>query len=264
MSITRILKLAELHGPFVRFFPEGDELDGAITDAENADLKDNKEFDKVLQQSQQHEGNAKRATAAAEAANSQLGEANTQLEDLKSQLAVANAKAEASGVDVELNEADYSDTDVQLVKKIKALDARLAAGQAEITAIRSEGAKAKAKEAATEAKAGQEAAYQDILNDMDVDYGPEHRNAAVKAFDALVQDGKVIGGPAKATRILEKCYKDAVKAVVAKDAKNKKDGVRLDSGSGGGVGESFSGVELTAGSLEDVAAQAGKSLNKPG
>jgi chromosome segregation ATPase len=265
MSITRILKLAELHGPFARFSPEGNEaVDDAIKDAENADLKDNKEFDKVRQQAQQFEANATKSREAAEAATAQLTTANSQVESLKAQLDEANAKASAGNVNVELDEKDYSDTDLALVRSIKAIQKQVETKDVELKALAKKATDFETNRATTDAKVAQEERYQELLSDMDVDYGPEYRNAAVTAFDAKVAAGEVTGGPAKATRILEKCYKDAVSAAKAKDAKNEKEGVRLDSGSGGGGGESLSGVELTAGSLEDVTAQAGKLLNKTG
>ncbi len=267
MSITRIQKLAEMYGPSVRFLPEGSEgaVDDALDDAENADLKDNKAFDKVLQQSQQHEGNAKRAKAEAEAATSQLTESKSEVADLKQQLAEANAKAETAGIDIELNEADYSDTDLPLVKAIKALEKKIDSKDAVIDGLTKDAKESKADKASKQAQVDQEAQYQGLLNDMDEDYGPQYRNAAVTEFEALHKAGKVTGGPAKATRMLEKCYKNAVKTETDKAVKAKKDGVRLDSGSGGeGSTSLMSGVELTEGSLEDVTAQAGKILNKSG
>ena len=265
MSITRILKLAEIYGPFARFFPEGNEaVDDALKDAENADLKDNAEFDKVRQQADQEKANAARARETAEAATSQLNEANSQVDDLKAQLAEANAKAETAGIDIELDEEDYSDGDVAIVKSIKALNKKIDAKDVEITSLKKDAKDSKAKDAVKEASAQQEAQYQGLLDDMDEDYGPEYRNAAVTAFEALRAAGKVTGGPAKATRMLEKCYRDAVKAKATKEKDAAKNGVRLDTGSGGGDGIGYSGVELKAGSLEDVTAQAGKLLNKSG
>jgi chromosome segregation ATPase len=264
---TRITELAKMYGPFARFTPDGNEaVNDAIKDAESADLKDNAEFDKVRQQSQQHEANATKAREQATAATSQLTEANTQNESLKAQLAVANAKAESAGINIDLNEADYSDTDLPIVKAIKALEKKLETKDAQIDNLTKKASDFESNRAVEDAKTVQEAQYQELLNDMDVDYGPEYRNAAVIAFEKKVADGEVTGGAAKATRMLEKCYKDAVAAVKAKEAKSViKDGkVKLDSGSGGGSAVNYGGVEITAGSLEDVTAQAGKILNKPG
>ena len=266
MSITRIQNLANTYGPSVRFTPEGSEgaVDDALEDAEGADLKDNAEFDKVLQQSQQHEGNAKRAKAEAEAATSQLATAASQNETLKRQLAEATAKAATANVNIELNEDDYSDTDLALVRSIKTLNKKIDSKDAVINALKKDVNDSKAEKVSTQAQADQEAQYHELLNDMDEDYGVQYRNAAVKEFEALHKDGKVVGGAAKATRMLEKCYKNAVKAEADKEAAKKKDGVRLDSGSGGGGGVNLSGIALTEGSLEEVTAQADKLLNKSG
>lgn len=263
MSFTRIQKLAEMYGPFVRFFPEGSEeaVDDAIKDAEDADLKDNKEFNKVRQQVDQEKANALKAREETQAATEQLAEAKSSVDDLKAQLADATAKI---GVDedVELKESDYPiDTDLALVKSIKAINKKLEAKDAQIATLTKDASAVKAEKQTTQDKADQEAAYQDMLNDLDEDYGPQFRNAAVTEFEAKFQAGEVKGGPAKATRILEKCYKDAVKAEATKEADSKKKGVQLDSGSGGGSGENLSGITLTKGSLEDVTKQAAAVLN---
>ncbi|GEM_PF-3696294 len=54
------------------------------------------------------------------------------------------------------------------------------------------------------------AQYEDLLTDLDTEYGADCRNAAVQKFNELASDGKVPkGNPAKATRIMERCYKEA-------------------------------------------------------
>jgi len=264
MSITRIQNLAKTYGPSVRFTPEGSEgaVDDALKDAEGADLKDNKEFDKVRQAADQEKANAAKARQEADSAKTQLTQVNSEMDSLKAQLAEATAKA--GNVDVELNEDDYSDTDLALVKSIKTLNKKIDSKDAVIDALKKDVNDSKAEKVSTQAQADQEAQYQELLNDMDEDYGVQFRNAAVKEFEALHKDGKVVGGAAKATRMLEKCYKNAVKADAEKEAAKKKDGVRLDSGAGGGGGVNLSGIALTEGSLEEVTAQAGKLLNKSG
>ena len=262
MSITRIQNLAKTYGPSVRFTPEGSEgaVDDALKDAEGADLKDNKEFDKVRQAADQEKANAAKARQEADSAKTQLTQVNSEMDSLKAQLAEATAKA--GNVDVELNEDDYSDTDLALVKSIKTLNKKIDSKDAVIDALKKDVNDSKAEKVSTQAQADQEAQYQELLNDMDEDYGVQFRNAAVKEFEALHKDGKVVGGAAKATRMLEKCYKNAVKADAEKEAAKKKDGVRLDSGAGGGGGVNLSGIALTEGSLEEVTAQASKLLNK--
>lgn len=235
----------------------------AIQEAEEADLEGNATFNKMKQQAQQHESNATKSREEASAATSQLADANSEVESLKEQLATAETKASEAGIgNVELNEDDYSDTDLAMVKAIKKLEKSINDKDAKIGKLEKTADDFKADRQDVEAKAQREEAYQDILNDFDEDYGPEHRNAAVKEFDALCKDGKVKGGAAKATRILDKCYKNAVKAVKDADGeKNKNKSVTLDDGSGGGASVSLSGVELQEGSLEDVTKQAASALN---
>jgi hypothetical protein len=266
MSITRIQKLATMYGPFARFSPDGNEaVDEAIKAAEEADLEGNAAYDKVRQAADQEKANATKAREATVAANSQLTEANSQNEALKTQLAEAQAKADAGGVDIELKESDYSETDIALVRSIKKIQKQLEAKDVEIGNLNKKASDFESNKATETAKATQEAQYQELLDDMDVDYGPEHRNAAVAMFQKKLDAGEVKGGAAKATRILERCYKDAVKAEKAKETEANKGKVRLDSGQGGGSPVTYGdGVELKAGSLEDVTAQAGKLLNKSG
>lgn len=265
MSITRILKLAEMYGPFVRFSPEGNQaVDEAIKAAEEAELEGNAAFDKARQAADQERANATKARAAAEVANSQLSVVNSQLESLKTQLEEATAKASAGNVDIELNEEDYSDTDLALVKSIKALNAKIDAKDAKINNLEKKASDFESSKAAESARSAQEAQYQELLNDMDEDHGPQYRNAAVTAFEALRAAGKTTNSAPKNTRLLEKCYVNAKNAVKAKEANIAKGNVRLDSGSGGGSNTLLSGVELKSGSLEYVTAQAGKILNKTG
>jgi hypothetical protein len=65
------------------------------------------------------------------------------------------------------------------------------------------------------------------------------------------------GKPAQATRALEKCYKEVKAAKSSK--KDTKESLSLDTGSGGGGAPSLKGVEIKEGSLDEVAAQYGKT-----
>ena len=93
-----------------------------------------------------------------------------------------------------------------------------------------------------------------MLSDLDEEYGSEFRNAAVKAFDKLVVEGNIPNNAAKATRAMERCYKDAKKAA-DKDAKENPHNVPLDPGKGGGPASLGKRVKLKPGSLAEVTAQ---------
>lgn len=55
-----------------------------------------------------------------------------------------------------------------------------------------------------------DAVYEELLFDLDSEYGAEYRDEAVRLFNQLAAEGKVPkGNPAKATRIMERCYKEA-------------------------------------------------------
>lgn len=260
MSVTRLELLAKKYGPFARFIPDGNEddgLDGAIDESNKADLKNNPEFDKVQQQADQERANATRAREESAEKTTQLEEANSTVASLQQQLEEARVDASKAGIDLDkLDEGDFSDTDVELVRHIKALGKKVKTVESKNKALEETADKFKTNEAKKAAASEKDRAYQDLLSDMDADYGPENRNEAVKTFEAKVAAGEVKGGPAKATRILEKCYRDAAKASAAT---GKKKGVGLDPGSGGGSGITLSGLELTEGTLDEVAAQASKT-----
>lgn len=270
MSFTRLQKLAMKYGFFARFFPEGTEgdevdadgnaVDGAIADSEQADLKDNKEFDKVRQQSDQHKANAERANEKTNEVTEQLEAANSRTAELEQQLEEAKSAASDAGVDIDkMDLKDFTETDVDIVRAIKSLNAEMKTVKSENKGLKETANKFKTDQATKAATSEKDKAYQSLLSDLDKDYGAENRNVAVKAFEAKVTAGEVKGGPAKATRILEGCYK----AAAADSTKTgKKASVRLDSVTGGGEEINYSGLELTEGTLDEVTDQAGKILNK--
>ena len=271
-------KLARVHGPFARFTPDGNEgnddevvvedaLGTVIKDGEDDELKDNAEFDKVKQQADQFKANAARSKVAADQANTSLDAAKTENESLKQQLEVAKNKAEEAGIEnIELNEDDYEhDTDKKMVQAINSLNKQIKAKDTRISGL--ETAKKGWEDDQRKGQAARQtnAAYEELLSDLDGDYGPECRNAAVKAFNELAATGEITkGSPAKATRAMEKCYKDA-KAAIEKVKKGKKDTpLNLDPGSGGGDGTpNLSGIEIKDGqSLDDAVKQIASSTSK--
>jgi len=59
---------------------------------------------------------------------------------------------------------------------------------------------------------------------------------------------------------MEKCYKETRKEIDKAKADKKSSSLSLDSGSGGGTGPNLKGVEIKAGSLDEVATQYGQAL----
>lgn len=277
--LARISKLAKVYGPSVRFYPEGSEgsepgdvnadaLDDAIKDSEKAARtpEEQKVIDdarKSEQQLEQEQANTRRANEAAKDAQSDLESAKSENETLKEQLATAEAKAAEAGIkDVELNEGDYEGTDLALVRSINALNEKIGAKDKRIGNLEKKVTDYEGLLRKDEAVAARNSAYEELLTDLDTEYGADIRNEAVKKFNELVVEGKVLkGSPAKAMRIMERCYKEA-KASKDKDkaAKNKSSSLSLDSGSGGGTATNLSGTEIKAGSLDDVAEQYGRAL----
>ena len=228
----------------------------AIKEAEEAErLKNREEFDKERQLLDQKVANAVKVATAQ--ATQQLEEQQTANESMRTELDELRAKATDQGIN--LNEEDYDPEGAKLVKAIKVLEEKLEAGdKAQVERI----AKLEktrddllAEREVNKAKSASNAVYEQLLTDLDGDYGQQHRNAALKEFDALRADGKVpTNNVSQATRIMEKCYKNAVKAA-DKDAKdNPQRGLSLDPGSGGGS-PNLNRPKLKAGSLAEVSAQ---------
>ena len=263
MLRTRKLEmLAKIHGPFARFYPGGVELAPNPLDEEVKTPDDQAAIDKARladQQLEQERGNARRAIDKANAAQASVDAANAENEKLKELLEAANAKAIEAGIkSVELDEADYEGSDLKIIQSIKALEAKIEAKDQRIAGLEVTVKTAEQKRQAEKAAAETNSAYEELLSDLDKEYGADCRNAAVKAFEILAENGEVSSSrPGKATRALEKCYRDA-KAAKAKPV--KKDTLDLDAGSGGGISPNLKGISVQEGSLEDVAKQYGKAI----
>ncbi len=269
---ARAIRLAGIHGPFVRFEGEGNEgkkdaLDEAIKTGEEAAKtpEEQSAIDdarKAEQQLEQEQSNTRRANEAATQAQSALETANSENESLQEQLDDALAKASVAGItEVELNEDDYETaTDKVLVKAIKNIEARQEAKDKEIAELKKKATAYEANAAKKEATEAGNAAYEELLTDLDGEYGADCRNEAVVAFNQLRTDGKIPQGrPAKATRAMEACYKAAKKAKDKAKDESKKLNLDLDTGGGGGSAIDLKGVEIKEGSLDDVDAQIAKT-----
>lgn len=267
---SKIQKLAGIYGPSVRFYPdstEGDEdkdkvLDAATKAAEDATKSPEEQaaIDKARaaeQQVEQERGNTRRANETAKAAQVEAESAKSEAEDLRTKLEAAEAKAvEAGIVDITLDEKDYSDTDVALVRSINALNEKLKAKDVRIDGLEKKADGYEAKRTADEVKTASAAAYDELLSSLDEEYGTDCRNAAVKEFNELAAQGKVHSGKAAmTTRVLEGCYKRA-KAAIDKDPKKKKGSkLNLNIGGGGGNAPNLESSTIKEGSLDDVAKQ---------
>lgn len=261
------------YSPGMRFFPEdpppGSAADDVISEAEKeVAAKHEKELEVEKQKAHQHEVNAQKAKERADAAQAALDARAVQHEADKAELdRLQKLQVEREDAEIpDLNPEDFEEAgEKTLAGVINALKTKMKADAAEskeeIKNLNKTKNELLKQQKADKAAAQRMQQYNELLYDFDKDYGHEHRNAAVNAFNKLVAEGKVPAGTAKATRVMEKCYKDAVKA--AKDAKEKDsdDGaVVLDPGRGGGDTTRLSKVKLTKGSLDDVAAQLEKML----
>lgn len=283
-KMARVLRLAEKYGPFVRFYPNGSEdddlnpekrhdeepvEDGSIKEGEKKKEQkpspaEQSAIDKARaseQQLEQEQANTARANEFARQAQSDLESAKSETEKLREQLATAEAKATEAGIaTVELDEKEYEGTDLAMVKAIKGLGEKLKAKDKQIASLEKKAEGYEQQDRKDKATQASNSAYEELLGDLDGEYGADCRNEAVKQFNKLASEGKVpIGRPEKATRLMEKCYKDA-KAAKTKDKADKdKPSLPLDSGSGGGETPNLSGVEIKEGSLDEVDAQVAKT-----
>jgi len=266
MKTARAIRLAGVYGMNVRFFPDGTEGEGddhgvlgdAIKDGEKAELEDNAEFEKTRQRADQEAANARKAKEQATEAEASREAAREENEQLKQQLADLEAKAADQGVEIpELDEGEYEGGDVKIVRAIKALKSTIEAKDKRLAALEKKASGFEENSRKSAAERARNAQYSEVLTELDSEYGADNRNAAVKAFNALVADGKVPkGNPAKAALAMRRCYKDARAAKDTAKAKKDKSSLKLDSGSGGGSAPNLSGVEIKSGqSLDEAVAQ---------
>jgi len=262
--LARALRLAEIYGPFVRFYSEGSEgnddddaMKKAKEDDEKAKQQEKEKFEKDRQRADQEAANARRAREELSETQVNLETAQTENEQLKKQLAAAERKAVEAGIeDTDLDESQYDGSDLALVKSIKSLKKRDEANKLEIAELKKKAVSYEEQARIEKAAEDRNQLYEGLLTDLDEEYGADCRNEAVKKFTELANEGKVPkSNPAKATRVMERCYKE-VKAAKEKAKTGKdKSSLSLDSVSGGGDVLKLSGAKIKEGSLAEVRAQ---------
>jgi hypothetical protein len=252
---SKVIRLACRYGPFVRFTPEGNEDN--LTDEEKEAAK-KAEFDKERQKVDQAESVARKAKADLAATQTSLDAERQNAAELKQRLADAEAKASAAGIAKvpDLKESDFEGSDVEIVKTVNALKEQVAQKDKDIAALNKIADDFREDARKEQARRNSDAAFEELLSDLDTEYGADVRNDALERWEALREEGKIPKGkPAMATRLMTKCYREA--KVAAEKAKKEKDeadtNVRLDSGSGGGQPGNLSGAKLKPGQSLDEA-----------
>ena len=250
------------YSPSWRFkTPDGVDDDGDADDAkakaDAAEAERQAELQKIKQRADQEAANARKAREQAEQYRSQHEQTQSELERLQEEVRDLRQKASNDGVELPtFNEEDYTDSDVPIIKAIKALDKNIEAKTAKIATLEEELAKERTEKAKQTAEQQKNAAYNEILSDLDAEYGVENRNDAIKEFNELLAEGKVpTTNPAKAVRVLEKCYKNAKKQR-QKDIDDGK--LPVDDGAGGGTPKISGANKLKPGSLNQVLQQLSK------
>jgi chromosome segregation ATPase len=216
-------------------------------------VDDTKKFDEVRQRADQEAANARKAREELHSTQSALESAKAETTTLQRQLKEAEAKAVQAGIkEIDLKDEDYDGPALKLVQAVRALNEKITAKDARIGGLEK---KVSDYESQLQNEAAQKVrndTYEELLTDLDKEYGADCRNEAVVQFNALAAEGKVPkGNPAKATRIMEQCYK-AVKSEKSKPDKKKP--ISLDS-KGGGTATTLSGKVLKKGSLDEVVKQ---------
>lgn len=238
---------------------EKEKLEAEAKAKTEAEAAEKAKWDEQQQKADQEAANAKKAREQVETVTSELETSKAEVETLKEQLEAAEAKAAQAGIkDVDLNEEDYQGTDLTIVKAIKSINEKLAAKDKQLDTLEKKATGYERQAREDEAVVERNSIYEELLSGLDEEYGADCRNEALKRFSELTAAGEVpTRNTAKATRIMERCYKEA-KAAKA-EAKDKSS-LSLDSGSGGGNAPNLAGVEIKKGSLDDVAEQYGKAL----
>jgi len=218
------------------------------------EAEDKAKWDEQQQRADQEAANAKKARDELSVRQTELETAQSENESLKEQLEKAETKAAQAGIqDVDLDESEYQGTDLNIVRAINSLKQEQVAKNQKIESLekKADGYEEQARK--EQAQAASNSSYEELLTGLDTEYGADCRNDAVKKFNELIDKGDVPkGNPIKATRAMEKCYKE-VKAANAKDPKKEKSSLSLDTGSGGGSSPSLSGAVIPDGlSLDDA------------
>jgi len=234
---------------------EKEKLESEAKAKADAEIAEKAKWDEQQQRADQEAANAKKAREELSNTRSVLETAQSENESLKEQLEQAEAKAARAGIkDVELEESEYEGTDLNLVRAIKALNQKVDAKDKEISELNKKAAGYEKRDRENQVQAARDTAYEELLGGLDTEYGADCRNEAVKMFNEMIAKGDVPkGNPIKATRAMEKCYKE-VKSAKSKDSKDKKkSSLPLDTGSGGGSSPSLSGAKIPSGlSLDDA------------
>ena len=242
---------------------EGDDpLDKAIETAEAASKTPEEqraidEARKSEQQLEQERANTRRANEATNQAQATVRAVQAERDDLAQKLADAEAKAAEAGIeDVKLDPDEYEGGDLKLVRAIEAVKKQIEAKDTRIAGLEKKAQTFEQQANANAARTESKSQYEELLTEMDADYGPDCRNEAIKKFTEMRTSGKVnVNRPSLATRALEKCYKEVKAAKDKAEPGRKKPKVDLDMDSGGGSGVNLGKVEIKEGSLDEVAKQ---------
>ena len=253
----------------LRFYPGGTEGveegdDPMVDDSKvKADAEARKEYTREQQRADQEAANARRARDEAQQYKSQLESMQQEQASLQGKLEELQAKAEDRDLP-NLDPEQFEGSDRTLVEAIKALEIQLKHSNQKIGKLEKTKDDLLAERREQESRDARSRNYNELLEDLDEEYGAQYRNDAVKAFTTLAKKGEVPqNNSAKAARLMEKCYKQAVKDAAEKKGKGGEDILR-DTGAGGG-GPSMGGtLKLKPGSLEEVSAQITKKMGKPG
>lgn len=229
-----------------------DELDTAVK-------TDTVEFDKAKQRADQEAANARKAREAAEAERGRAAAAEAEAARLRQQISDLQKQASAEKTvtdalpDVDVENASIED----LTKYVKAATKVIAEQGKKLASVETRVDRS-AEETAQERQAKvmkdrANAALNEVCDDLDREFGAEHRNAAIELMEKRNAEEGLPGASYKAVLRLRDCYKAV--ASEAKKSEPKKSARRPVDTGGGGVRPAFGGKQVRKGTLAEVMGQ---------
>lgn len=223
------------------------------------------EYDKAQQQIDQERANARRAREALEEAESEKEQMSEQLATVQGQMADLQKQLKEQLTAKEykdLANLDPDTTDVpDLVKAFQVQSAKLHELARENAEMKEYLTSLRTRDQQAQQQAAHAQMEEEIYSACDKDFGPQHRNDAIKLADQWVNEGAVDRPvtPVQGLMLMQRAYRETAKRVAPKPEPKKS--VPTDTGLRGlSVTDLKDHEQFKAGPLDEVAADMRKKM----